>query len=182
MRLVEGVLGELEDVVPHLLGDLAAVAVAHGTVEPVVLHGLCVAVCPGLLDLPHEGDLLLGHGLADLVALSHGEAAHLDGDAHNLLLVDHGAVGVFQDPLEALVVVGDRGDALLAVDVVVDHAGAQGARAEERDGRHDVCVAVWLHALEQRGHAVGLDLEHAGGVARAHELEDLGILEVDLLF
>ena len=34
-----------------------------------------------------------------------------------------------------------------------------------------------LHVLDGRGHARGLDLEHAGGAARAHELEDLGVVE-----
>ena len=36
-----------------------------------------------------------------------------------------------------------------------------------------------LHVLDRGRHAGGLDLEHAGGTAGAHELEDLGVVEGD---
>ncbi len=180
VRLVEGVFGELEHVVPDLLCNLARITVAHRTVEPVLLHGFGVAVGPGLLNFAHEGDFLLRHGLAHLVALAHGKAAHLHGNLHDLLLVDHGAIGVFEDAAQAVVIESDGTTALLALHEVVDHAGAQGAGAEERDGCHDVGIAVRLHAFEQRGHAVGFNLEHAGGVAAGEQLIDFGVHEVNV--
>ena len=126
-------------------------------------------------------DLFLSHGLTNTrVRFALGEAAHLDGDEHNLLLVDHGAVGFAQDVVQA-VVVGDR--RLLAVhtvDVGRDHAGAQRARAVQSDQCHDVLVLGGLHVLDRGRHAGGLDLEDAGGVTGAHELKDLGIVKGNL--
>ena len=179
VRLVERVLGELEDIVPDGLRDLARIAVALGAVEPVVLHGLDRAVGPLLLDLAHEGNLLLGHGLAHLVALARGETAHHDRDAHDLLLVDHGAVGALEHGLEAVVVVGDGLAAQLAVDEVVDHARAQRAGAVQRDDGDDVIVAVRAHLLEQHAHAGRLDLEHAGRTATREQLVHRRVLHVD---
>ena len=128
-----------------------------------------------------ELDLLLGHGLTDAgVGLALGEAAHLDGDEHDLLLVDHGAVGLAEDVIEARVI-GDRGLlAVHAVDVGRDHAGAKGARTVQGDKCHHVLVLGGLHVLDGGRHARGLDLEDAGRVARSHELEDLRVVEGDL--
>ena len=180
VRLVEGVGGKLEDVVPNFLGDLARVAVRHGAVHPVVVGGLLLAVLPLEDGAREQLDLFLGHRLADArVALAGREAAHLHRDLHDLFLVDHRAVGLAQDVVEARVV----GDGLLlavhAVDVAVDHACAQRSGAVEGDECHDVLVLARPHVLDGRRHAAGLDLEHAGGVARAHELEDLGVVEGD---
>ena len=186
VRLVEGILGEGEDIVPDLLRRGALVAVAHGTVEPVVLHRLDVAVVPLLLDFLHQGDLLFCHRLADLVALAQREAGHDDGDAHDLLLVDDRAVGALEDVLQPLVVVDDLLAPLLAVDEVVDHARAQRAGTVQGDDGDDVVVGIGFHALEQCAHTRRLDLEHAVGAACLHELEDafvgfpVGLLEVEV--
>ena len=109
------------------------------------------------------------------------EARHLHRDLHDLLLVDHGAVGLAQDVVEARVV----GDGLLAtvhaVDVARDHAGAERARSVEGDKSHDLLVLGRPHVLDRGGHARGLDLEDAGGAALAHEPEDLRVVEGDLV-
>ena len=183
VRLVERVGRELEDVVPQLLRRLALVAVGNRAVHPVVVDGLVGAVALPVEDLAREHlDLFLGYGLAHArVGLARGEAGHLHGDLHDLLLVDHGAVGLLQDRLEAVVVVGDGLLAVHALDVAVDHAGAQGAGAVEGDQSHDLLVLGGLHVFDRAGHAVGLDLEDARGVSRAQQLVDLGVGEVDLV-
>ena len=181
VRLVERVRGELEDVVPDLLGRLARVVVLDGAVHPVVVGRLVRAVLP----VQHRGreqlDLLLGHGLADArVRLALGEAAHLDRDVHDLLLVDHGAVRLAENAVEARVIGDGRLLAVHAVDVGRDHARAQGARSVQGDECHHVLVLGGLHVLDRGRHAGGLHLEHARRVARSHELEDLWVVEGDL--
>ena len=180
--LVEGVGGELQHVVPDLLSGLALVVVCHGAVHPVVVDGLVLAVLP-VEDLVGEHlYLLLCHRLADAgVRLACGEAAHLHGDLHDLLLVDHGAVGLVQDVREPIVVEGNRFAAVHAIDVVRDHARAQRARAIEGDKGHHLLVLARAHALDGGRHAARLDLEDACRAALAHELEDLGVVEGDLV-
>ena len=181
VRLVESIGGKLKNVVPDLLGDLLLVAVGHRAVHPVVVRGLFLAVGP----VEHRGgqklDLLLCHGLTDArVRFAGREAAHLHRDLHNLFLVDHGAIRLAKDVVEARVV---RDGLLLAVhtvDVGVHHAGAQRSGAIQGDKSDDVLVLARLHVLDGGRHAARLDLEDAGRVARTHELEDLGVVERNL--
>ena len=98
VALVEGVRGELEDVIPDALRDLLLVAVLHRAVHPVVVGRLVLAVVPVEGGAREELDLLLGDGLADArVGLAGGEVGHLDGDLHDLLLVHDGAIGLVED-------------------------------------------------------------------------------------
>ena len=181
VRLVEGVGCELENIVPNLLGDLARVVVLDSAVHPVVVGGLVRAILPVQHRRREQLNLFLSHGLTDTrVRFALGEAAHLDGDEHNLFLVDHGAVGFAQDVVQAVVVGDGRLLAVHTVDVGRDHAGAQRARAVQSDQCHDVLVLGGLHVLDRGRHAGGLDLEDAGGMAGAHELKDLGVVKGDL--
>ena len=130
VRLVKGVGCELENIVPNLLGDLARVVVLDSAVHPVVVGGLVRAILPVEHRRREQLNLFLSHGLTDTrVRFALGEAAHLDGDEHNLLLVDHGAVGFAQDVVQAVVVGDGRLLAVHTVDVGRNHAGAQRARA-----------------------------------------------------
>ena len=181
VRLVEGVRCELENIVPNLLGDLARVVVLDSAVHPVVVGGLVRAILPVEHRRREQLDLFLSHGLTDTrVRFALGEAAHLDGDEHNLLLVDHSAVGFAQDVVQTVVVGDGRLLAVHTVDVGRNHAGAQRARAVQGDQCHDVLVLGGLHVLDRGRHAGGLDLEDAGGVTGAHELKDLGVVKGNL--
>ena len=181
VRLVKGVGRELENIVPNLLGDLARVVVLDSAVHPVVVGGLVRAILPVEHRRREQLDLFLSHGLTDTrVRFALGEAAHLDGDEHNLLLVDHGAVGFAQDVVQAVVVGDGRLLAVHTVDVGRNHAGAQRARAVQGDQCHDVLVLGGLHVLDRGRHAGGLDLEDASGVAGTHELKDLGVVKGNL--
>ena len=181
MRLVERILRELEDVVPDPLSDGAGVPVAHGTVEPVVGHGLLVAIVPLADLLRHEIELLLRHRLAQLVGLAGGETAHLHRDLHDLLLVDDRAVRRLEDVPEALVIVDDGLGLGLAPDEIIDHTGVERTGTVEGDDGDDVRVTVGLHPLEQRDHARRLDLENAGGVPTREETVDGRVVEGDLV-
>lgn len=167
VRLVERVGCELENVVPDALGNLALIAVALRAVHPVVVDGLVLAVRP-LEDLVGQHlDLLLSNRLTDArVGFALGEAAHLDRDEHDLLLVDHGAVGFAQDAVQARVVGDRRLLAVHTVDVAGNHACAQRARSVQGDKSDHVLVLGGLHVLDGRGHARGLYLEHARGTAK----------------
>ena len=110
MGLVERVLGERLDVVPHALGQPRVVAVALS------------ALTQSALSLPRTSFFFLPMALRSLSALAAEKPAHLHGDAHDLLLVDHRAVRLFEDRLEPLVVVGDLATTVLALDEVIDHA------------------------------------------------------------
>ena len=182
VALVEGIRGELEDVVPDALRDLLLVAVLHRAVHPVVVGRLVLAVVPVEGGAREELDLLLGDGLADArVGLAGGEVGHLDGDLHDLFLVHDGAIGLVEDVGEAVVVEDDRLLAVHAVDVGRDHAGAERSGSVEGDECDDLLVLLGLHALDGGRHAAGLDLEHARRMALAHEGVDVRIGEVNLV-
>ena len=169
VRLVEGVLRELLGVGPDLLGNLERVAVGHGALVPVGLQ------------LAHDVELLLAHGLAQLVGLAGGETGHGHGDLHDLLLVDHGAVGLFQNGPQAVVVVVHGGRVLRCLDVVLHHAGLERARAVQGDGGHDVGELLGRQALEQAHVQGALHLKQAVHVAGLHKLESQLIVGGNLL-
>ena len=57
------------------------------------------------------------------------------------------------------------------------HAGVERARAEQRVGGHQVVEPVALHRAQRLGGERRLELEDAGGAARAQHLVDPGIVE-----
>ena len=83
--LVEGVLGELLPVLPNLVQHLLRMPFGLAARHELVLQGV------------QNVDLLLTHGLAELVCLSFGETGQLLGQQHHLLLVHRDAVGVLQE-------------------------------------------------------------------------------------
>ena len=117
VRFVERVLRELLGVRPNLVGNLERIAVFDSAVAPVVLQ------------LHHDVELFLAHSLTQLVSLACREAAHDHRHLHDLLLVDHGAVGFFQNRTQAFVIIVHSGFAARNLDVVVDHARLKRARA-----------------------------------------------------
>ena len=71
--------------------------------------------------------LMRGVGLREL------DAAQAVEDPHHLFLVDHDAVGLFQDVLQHGMLVDRLLAAVLDVDVFVDHAAVEGAGAIQGD-------------------------------------------------
>ena len=94
VRLVEAVARELLHVVPDLAGLLLRDPALDAALQELVLLG------------GHDVGLLLPHRLAQDVGLAERVAGQGGGDLHDLLLVDHDAVGPGQDRLQQRVVVG----------------------------------------------------------------------------
>ena len=170
MRLVERVVGERDEHAPQR-GD-------RRLVEALGLHPLGEGDVLGVEHLL----LLLAHRATQQVGVAERVARELLGDLHDLLLVDHQAVGRAEDRAERLDHLGlelalelrvERDRLLLAVlaqrevGVRVD---AHRARAVEREGRRDVLEVVGLHQLEQRAHAAAVELEDAEGVAAREQV------------
>ena len=145
--LIERILREVQGVVPYLARHFQGIAVFLRAGIPVGFQRL------------HDVELLLTHGLAQLVCLTGRETAHRHGDLHQLLLVDDRAVGFLQDGTQAVVVVDDGALALPSVHVVVDEAVLEGARTVQRDRCDDVGELTGLHAREQRDVQGALHLE-----------------------
>ena len=127
-------------------------------------------------------ELLLAHRLAQLVGLGRREARHLHRDAHDLLLVDDRAVGLLEDGLEAVVVVGDlracRACASTKSSTMPLPAG-RGGRAR-RTATMSANV-VGLRSFSSCAHARRLDLEDAVGVAALQQREGLRVVERDVV-
>ena len=124
----------------------------------------------GLALLGHDLGVFLAHGLAQHVGLAQREAGQHRGDAHHLLLVGDDAVGVREDRLERGQLVLDLGLALLAGDVVVDHAALQRSGPVEGVERDQVVEPLRLRLAQQLAHPGALELEDAVGLPVAEQL------------
>ena len=169
VRFVERVLRELLGVRPNLVCDLERIAVFDSAVAPVVLQ------------LHHDVELFLAHSLTQLVGLACREAAHDHRHLHDLLLVDHGAVGFFQNRAQALVVIMHGGFAARDLDIVVNHARLERARAVQRNRCDDVRETVRWEPAKQAHIQRALNLEQAVHIARSHKLESLRVFGRNLL-
>ena len=146
MRLVESVAGELLHGVEDRIG--------HAFVDAVLRRAFAEdgAVAGHLLDL------LLAHGPAQQVGTAERIAADDLGHLHDLLLVDHDAVGLAQDRLDALVGVFDGLAAVLAFAIARNQVHRTWSiECAERD---QVLEAVRLGVLEHALHAARFELEH----------------------
>ena len=133
----------------------------------------------------HEFRALLRHALG--VFLAHGAAEHVGtaervaGDdlrgLHDLLLINHHAVGLAADFLEEFVRVGDGARLLLAAHVVGNPLHRAGA--VERDERHDLVDRGEADLPAEILHAAGFQLEHAGGAAGVEQRVSFRVLEAD---
>ena len=101
-----------------------------------------------LAELGDDRQLLLADRLDARVGVGQLDAAQPVEDPHHLLLVDHHAVGLFQDFLHHGVRVLGLLAAVLDLDVVVDHAAFQRAGAVQGVGGDDVAEVVGLHPLQ----------------------------------
>ena len=125
----------------------------------------------------------LGHGLGVLFA--HGAAEHVGaaervagddfGGLHNLLLIDHDAVGFLTDGFEERVRVGDGGRIFFAFNVVGNPLHRAGA--VEGDQRDDLIHGGKADLAAEILHAAGLQLEDAGGAAGVEQCKGFGVFE-----
>ena len=147
VRFVESVARELLHQLPDALGLRGGgVALAAARDELLALLG-------------HELAVLLAHGAAEDVRLAHGEARHLGGDLHDLLLVHHDPVRLPRELLHRGVLVRDLGPAVLALDEVGNELHRAGS--VERDHGDEVFELLGPETAERVAHPGRLELEHA---------------------
>ena len=161
--LVEGVRRKLAPVCPNLVQGILGMAVLY-----TAFYKLCVKALKNV-------NLLLTHGLTQLVRLAFGEAGHLLGNTHNLLLVNGNAVGLFQELSHYRKVKGN----LFFSALTGNKGGNVVHRARTVQGVHgnQVLEALRMQPLEPFLHARGLKLEHALGVTAG--VEGIGCRVVD---
>ncbi len=138
------------------------------------------------MELGDDRQLLLADRLDAGVGVGQLDPAQAVQDPHHLLLVDHHAVGLFQDLLHHRMLVLGRLAAVLDLDVVVDHAAFERPGAIEGVGGDDVAEVVGLHPLQEVADAAAFQLEHALGLAAAQQIVRRLIVEregvgIDLL-
>ncbi|KPQ09879.1 MAG: hypothetical protein HLUCCA09_02175 [Rhodobacteraceae bacterium HLUCCA09] len=166
MGLVEAVIGELVEKVPHLL--------RLGLVDALLLRALQELGALGV----HRRLDLLAHGPAQEVGAAERIARHLLRDLHHLFLVDDDALRLVED------VVDQRVDALALPEPVLDLAilgnVLHRARAVERHEGDDVLDAGRLHAAQRVHHARRFHLEHRDRPGRGVEAVGRLVVERDL--
>ena len=127
--------------------------------------------------LGHGVGVFFTHGAAEHVGAAEGVAGDDLGGFHDLLLVDHDAVGLAADFLEEFVRVSDGGGVFFPADVVGNPLHRAGAvEGDEGDdlvdrGKADLAAEVL--------HAAGFKLEDARGAAGVEQGEGLRVFERD---
>ena len=180
VRFVEGVVGKALHIGKERFGNLS-------------LHASLGRTCEKALALGQKHRrLLLGHGAAHDVGVPKGISRDLAENAHDLLLVDHAAVGGAQDRLEKRRGVGHLFGMMTALDEGGN--GIHGSRTVERDGGDDVVQALGREIGKHLPHSRGLKLKDARGLAGGDEAigcrivqrnffhVKVGLLLADLLF
>ena len=167
VRFVEGVRGELPPVGPDLVQHLLGMAVFYAALDKI-----------GIQALQHV-DFFLSHGLAELVGLAFGEARHLLGNPHHLLLVHGYAVGFLQEFAHDRQVEGD----LFLAPFAGDEGGDVIHRPRTVEGVHsdEVLEALRVQALQPLLHAGRFKLEDAFGIAPRIEVVCGGIVNGNCL-
>ncbi len=155
---VEAIGRKAGDVVEDAVGDEAIHALSDGAPDKLL---------PQLLHLPVRA--VRGHGPAQQVALSQGEARHGLRDLQHMLLVDDDPVAGPEHRLQRRVQIGDRLQAMLARDVRADHVRLHRAGAEQRDIGDDLFELMGLRPPQQVALAGAFDLEEPNGLRRAQE-------------
>ena len=165
VRLVEPVALERLERLEHGVDDLGLDAPLRRLGDELLL-----------LRAQHRG-LLLADRVAQGVRLGAREPAQGDRGGHDVLLVHEDPVGLLQVRLEQRVEVGHRLLAVLATDVGRDVVHR--ARAVERDHGGEVEHRRRPQLADVAAHARGLELEHAGRLARGEQLERRLVVERD---
>ena len=167
MALVEAVAGELGD----LFKDQRRLGLGHAAGHRALDEGPALGL--------HLGLDLLAHGPAQQVRTAQTVASQFLGDLHDLFLVDHDPVRLFQDPFQARVEVVRRLLFMLAGDVAGDVVHR--ARAVERHDGDDILEAVRPEPAQDVAHARGLQLENPNRVAAAQHLIGRSIVQRHVL-
>ena len=179
VAFVEGIAGKGGHFVVDVLGNLPGYAPADAAVDDHMAVFIRQAVDEILPFFRHDVFFLLGHGAAHQVAAAQTVARQIPHDLHHLLLIDHAAVGHFQNGLEQGRFVVDGLRVVFARDVAGN--GLHGAGPVEGDGGDDVLKAGRLHVLQEQAHPAGFQLKHAVRVPGGDHAVYAGIVGGDVL-
>jgi len=167
VRLVEAVAAEGLDLPRELLDDAPVVAARDGLLDELAQLRL------------DELRVLLAHRLAQHVGFGERDAGQRLRDAHHLFLVGDDAIRRFEDRLQLGERVAHRLLAAFAALVDLVHPGVERAGPHERVAGHEVVEPVAAHGAQHVRRERRLELEHAGGAARAQHLIGGRIGEID---
>ena len=123
----------------------------------------------------HRFFVLLAHGAAQHIGAAEGVTGDDFGGLHDLLLVNHNAVGFAADILEELVRVSDGARIFFSAHVVGNPL--HGAGAVERNEGDDFVDGGEPDLAAEILHAAGLELKHARGATRVEQGKGPGVLE-----
>ena len=162
MALVEAVAGKLEDLLPEAFSRSLGDSLVKASLDIEPLH------------LRHLVNLLLADGAPKNVRLSQRKPRdHLD-DLHDLLLVEHDAIGLGKNWLDLGNVVLHLLNPRPAVQEVGDVVNGTGT--VDRNQRNQVFKARGLPLAAKLLHPLGFQLEDGHGLALAKHL--VGVLVV----
>ena len=167
MGLVEGVGRKIHHFIEDFVRNRLRHAVFHCT------DNAFRAMDEVLAFLCHDVVLFLGHCASYQIAAPVGIACQCANDLHNLLLIDHAAIGGTENRLQQWVQIGYAAGIVLALDIARNLLHRAGAI--EGDTCDEVFKTVRLELLQKLPHAAGFQLEHPVGIAGRNHLIHLGI-------
>src|SRR5258707_14198180 len=97
-----------------------------------------------------------GHGAAELVCLSGGEACTFDRDAHGLFLEQRHSKRLAEHALKLRLGIDDRLLALAASQIGMDHVALHRARPDDRDPDEKTIELARLVSMQQRNRGAQL--------------------------
>ena len=166
MGLVESVSGELVDFGPDLFREFGFDII--GFLAPLDEVDFL---------LLHDVHFFLSDGASDDVGMTEGEAGEFLDHLHDLLLIQHDAVGFLEDRLHFGMVVDNRLETFFASDKGGNELHRSGPVDRQKsddvfNGLHDELTAESLHAA-------GFELEDRDGVTPVEEVVGVFVVEWD---
>ena len=170
VRLIEGVVGEIHDLVVNRLRH----RLGYAPGDTAVNFLLPVAVNEGLPLGVDNLLLFLGNCPADVVRLPHGVAAQSPKNLDDLLLIDDAAIGHLQNRLQKGCFIGHFSGVELIFNELGNGFHRTGA-VQCHNGRQ-IFDGGGLHADAHTGHAGGFHLKNALGLALGQHGEGLRVV------
>ena len=161
MGFIERVLGEVRHLVKNFVRRFFVNTVGNraGTLHrPVLIFQTVDEIVPLLL---HDIQLFLRHRTAHKIGSSVRVAGHLAADFHNLLLIDHAAIGHRQDIPQKITFIGRPFGVMTVFNISVNRIGR--SRAIKRNDRNQILKTFGLESAQYTSHARGFILKNAVG-------------------
>ncbi len=175
MGFVERIIGKIHHLIKDPIGRLFVNP--PGQASRYAFFGAAVhKISPLLL---HDGMFLFTHGPAHQIAAPHGVASQIPHDLHDLLLINHTAVGIFQNRLQLGTGIAGLSAVVLALDVLGNKI--HGAGTIQGNTCHYIFKILRAQFLHEAFHAAALQLEDPLRPACADVGQHFGIIEVDVI-